>query len=232
MFRCCKRNLGAIAGLPVLMGFMFVLSTPAFAITTWTDWTSAQGGAPGTASGTVNGIAVTYSGELDSAVINGTSPIWAPSTTYIGGTVTTSPSTVGDAINLNGSFTGVNTITFATPVVNPVFSIWSLGQPGLNASFTFDATPTVQAGGPNSIYGGSSISVLGNTVNGQEGNGVVQFTGTFSSISWTNSFENYYSFTVGLNGGGPAPVPEPSTLALLGLGVAGLSMAFRRYRVR
>jgi hypothetical protein len=170
----------------------------------------------------VNGVGVTYSGQVIASVLNGSSNIWSPDSSFIGGTVTTSPSTVGDDIRLNGSFAGPQTLTFATPLVNPVIAIWSLGSPISPATFTFGATPTFEAGGPNSLFGGQAITVAGNVVSGMEGNGVVQFTGTFSSISWTNTFENFYAFTVGAN---PAtvPVPEPESYAMLlaGLGLLG-----------
>ena len=99
-------------------------------------------------------------------------------------------------------------------MTNPVIAIWSLGQPGLTASFTFTATPTFEAGGPNSQFGGGPITVSGFVVSGNEGNGVVQFTGTFSSISWTNTPENFYAFTVGL---AEAAVPAPATFAVFGM---------------
>jgi hypothetical protein len=106
-----------------------------------------------------------------------------------------------------------------------------LGQPGLIASFIFNAAPTLQAGGPNAQFGGQSIVVNGNTVNGAEGNGVVQFTGTFSSLSWTNTPEFFYAFTVGLNGP-VAAIPEPETYAMLLAGLGLLGFAARRRHLR
>jgi hypothetical protein len=190
----------------------------------WTDWTTAIVGTPGSASGTVNGIGVTYIGEVDSnTVINGTTPDWSnPASSFIGGTVDNSPSSVGDIITLTGA-TGTNTLTFASALVNPVFAIWSLGAPGSAASFTFNLAPTFEAGGSD-VYGGGPITVSGDVVNGVEGSGVVQFTGTITSISWTDTTEFYYGFTVG-----EASTPEPGTIALLGAGIAGLAM-MRRFR--
>jgi hypothetical protein len=211
---------------------VLLFAIPASAATMWTNWTTAVNGNPGSASGVFGGVNVSYSGQVIGSVLNGTSNIWAPNSSFTGGTVTTSPSIVGDDIRLNGiGFTGPNTITFSSSVDNPVFAIWSLGAPGTPATFTFNATPTLEAGGPNSLFGGSSISVSGNVVSGIEGNGVVQFTGTFTSISWTDTPENFYAFTVGLNGpSGPPGIPEPSSIALIGIGLAGLALWRRMAR--
>lgn len=202
-----------------------LIAAPVSAQTVWTDWTSAtfsSGTSAGSADGTLNGVAVSYSGEvLGNTIVAGGATNWNPASSFVGGTVTVSPDAVGDIITLSGSFGGTSTLSFAEPVVNPVFAIWSLGQPGAPASFTFDATPTFQVGGPNAQFGGAAISVDGNVLNGAEGNGVVQFNGSFSSISWTNTPEFFYGFTVGTVGS-VAAIPEPSSALLLLLGLAGL----------
>jgi hypothetical protein len=134
--------------------------------------------------------------------------------------VIASPDTMGDIIGLAGGYTGINTVTFASPVIDLVMAIWSLGSPSVLASFNFtDTTPTFVVGGPNANFGGQAITVVGNTVNGQEGNGVVQFTGPIGSISWTNTPESWYGFTVGSNALAPDQIPEPSSLPLLGAAI-------------
>jgi len=136
---------------------------PASAGTVWTDWSGATAGSPGSAAGILNGVSVSFSGQvLASTIFTNSFLGWAPESSFTGGTVTTSPGTStigGDIITQDGiDFTGVNTLTFASPVVDPVFAIWSLGAANAPASYTFDATPTLEAGGPSINFGGQSIT--------------------------------------------------------------------------
>jgi hypothetical protein len=203
--------------------------------TTWTVWSdSYTAGFPtgGSATSVLGGVTVSYSGEINSGIGNPACggicfgyPSWTPASTYVGGIVTSAPPSADGMIQLTGGGgSGTDTITFSSPVKNPVIAIWSLGAGGIQAEFDFSATPTYEAGGPSAEYGGSPITVLGNVVSGYEGNGTVAFLGTYTSISFTTpEYESWYGFTVG------SAVPEPSTWAMMMLGFAGLGYAgFRR----
>lgn len=190
----------------------------------WNAWTSATGGMIAADS-----VAVTFSagGSTDNLVSG--YPSYAPTSTWADGTIIGNAPTSADGIvQLTGGNTNINTISFSTPVVNPVMAIWSLGANGASASFDFtDATPTFVAGGPSAEYGGSAISVSGNDVTGSEGNGSIEFIGTYSQISWTNpSYEYWYGFDVGI--AGVSSVPEPGSLALLAVGLLALGIVRRR----
>lgn len=216
----------------LLCGLLATTSVSA-AVISWTDWTARTVAASGSATGTItlpssSTIGVSYAGQVIAQTNVGDTgnPSWLPASTYADGSVVDNAPPVGNLIALQGGNTNVNTLTFSAPVVDPVVAIWSLGQPGLPASFVFaNATPTFVKGGPSQEFAGSAITVSGNTVNGIEGNGTVQFVGTFDSLSWTNpTAEFYYGFTVGVAGA----VPEPSEYVMLLAGLALLGFAARR----
>src|SRR5205814_477466 len=77
-----------------------------------------------------------------------------------------------------------------------------LGGNGQSASFSFQMVETisVESGGPSSEFAnGQTLHQDGHTISGIEGNGTIQFHGTFSSISWkTPQEEGWFGFTIGL----------------------------------
>ncbi len=194
----------------------------------WNTWSSSSAGSITTTGGP---IGVSFTGGL-SALVAGY-PSYLPASTYADGTIVSNAPTAANGImQLTGGNTTLNTVTFSAAVVDPVMAIWSLGQPGINAEFAFtNATPVFVTGGASNEYGGSAISVIGNSVFGVEGNGTVQFIGTYSSISWTNPvYEYWYGFDVGI-AAVANPVPEPETYALMMAGLGLMGLVARRRRV-
>ncbi|MDE2401029.1 MAG: PEP-CTERM sorting domain-containing protein [Burkholderiales bacterium] len=200
-----------------LVALMAMAGVAQAATISWNQWSSGTAGAITAPTGAVS---VTYAGDSPTFFYP-SYPSWAPAGSYADGSIVANAPT-GGIKGLVGGTSTVNTVSFSTPVVDPVFSIWSLGSPGTPARFEFiNATPIFVAGGPSNEYGGKAIVVTGHVVSGSESNGTIQFKGVYDHISWTNpAAENWYGFNVGI----AAAVPEPqeSALALAGLAMVGL----------
>jgi hypothetical protein len=231
-------NLSALLlSLSAIIGLGGATGGHVWAVTIdWTVWSSFSPGNPGTGAGAIalpTPVNVGYSGELLSASYTGFGPpppnlypTWQ-GPAYVGGTIGNGPSNQGGIALSGGATAGINTVTFSVPVTNPVMAIWSLGSAGTSsAEFDFTAAEpfTIQAGGADNVTFGQTITLGSPTtiVSGIEGNGVIQFAGTYSSITWTNPIrENDYAFTIG------APTPEPASIGLFLLGATGALMRRR-----
>lgn len=220
-----------------LVATLAIATPAAHAGTVFTTWVGQLGSPqPTVATGVLNGITVTYTGNIYDVNYVDPGYGWTPSTSYIGGNVTAAPIDSQLSVRMYGGTNATETISFSSPVVNPIIDIFSLGSSSIPASFVFTDSFTIEAGGPSIHYGGGSITNSGDTVNGVEGNGAIEFTGSYSSISFTTPmYEFYYGFTVGENVGAGtfgSSTPEPGTLSLLGLGIGALPVLRRRFLKR
>ena len=209
---------------------ILVQASDAMAIS-WVDWTSAD---TSSATGTVAGIDVNFSGNISPpAQTNGGTDFWTifPGTYTAPPTVTTTPP-ASDIIRLTGGpGTGTQTITFSSPVVDPVMGIVSLGDEELPVTYEFDSEFDILSNGLGFFGSGPLAELPGNILEGEEGHGLIQFSGTFSSISWTMpTAETWQGFTIGIiDVEDPPELPEPSSiLSLLALGTLGTGLVLKR----
>lgn len=120
-----------------------------------------------------------------------------------------------DMIAQTGYVDPAHTLTFSQNVSNVVMNIFSLG--GFQKSeYTFDQEFEILSQDPrcnpnNAIqYCLSKDPNNSKTLIGYEGNGTIQFTGTYSSITWTVSVPEFYSgFNIGVSSAGSEPPPPP-----------------------
>lgn len=121
--------------------------------------------------------------------------------TYSSAISPTAPVNKGTQLILETGLTAAaykaHTLTFSQNVSNAVFLITSLGGPSTTSSYKF--TQPFQILSQNVYLTASGDSTTGYLLSGREGMGVIQFIGTYNSISWTVTAPEYYSgFTIGL----------------------------------
>ncbi len=206
--------------------------SPSYAATVdWANWTSS-----GTQTVTGNAIAasstvgVTFSGDYAFAQLNNTGiNYWQPSTPYLSAAVSNAPAT-SDIIGLSNA--GTFTITFSTPVVNPLIGLVSWN--GADVTFgggTDHQTYDIQYLSSGCGYWGcgSYGSPTATSFTGVgELHGVIELQGTYSSITFSDSVPEYWhGLTVGFESIA-STVPEPGNPALMLAGLGALGLALRR----
>ena len=214
-----KKLFSILAGALFLFNMLGVVHA---ATVSWTDWTSGVVGTSGSGTGIISldasMIGVGYTGEVRTIQTSGGTNWWTEGTPapYTGNAVIDNAPPASDIITVRSA--GItNTITFSTPLVDPVMAFVSIGRSTLPVEYAIDAPFTLLSEGAG-WWGDGSWSQVGNTLTGREAHGSIQFNGTLSSISWTNNVaENWHGFTIGAT-----VVPIPAAVWLFGSGLVGL----------
>lgn len=204
-----------------MLSVIFVLCASLAQATDWIHWVESTV-IPARVNGVLNGQAVTFTstGPMLSAQTGalGEPLYWLNNAaTYTGGG-SVNPPVTSDLVRLVGP--GVHTLTFAQPVTGLVMAIISMGGAISVGPITFDfgAHPfTLLKTGPGHFGNRTPLTRVNNILTGHESSGLIQFTGTISTVTWTQPVgETWTGFTIGVVPENPRP-PALSPMLHAGL---------------
>lgn len=173
----------------------------------WADWTAVHtSSVVGTLDVAGSTVSIAYFGERAFVQTSGGADYWSPSTGFISPTIPNRP-TGTDIIAL--SQRSPKRLEFSAAVTNPLFAVVSLNGNGYRFDRDFDivsfacgywgcgtlakrVTPPLGgvAGDPGTTY---------DLIGTGEPHGVIQFIGTFSSVSWDSLTDEYWNgFTIAI----------------------------------
>ncbi|WON72773.1 PEP-CTERM sorting domain-containing protein [Nitrosospira sp. Is2] len=212
-----------------IIGALFIAPVQAVPLDTasWTSWTSSTSGSFTQDSNSIN---VTYTGSTFG--VDYGSHFYNVPASFTNSEVTNTPGTNGTLL-MTGGTTQINGFHFSHAVVDPIISLFSVGQSGVPVSFNFlnDVTLSILSQGAGN-WGAGLLTQTGNSITGGEGNGLLQFHGTYTDIEFTTpNYEFYYGATVGAlaaSAVAPTSVPEPATYALILMGLGMMGWTRRR----
>lgn len=204
------------------------------AVVSWVDWSYID---PERTSfnGVVNGVDVSFTGDyydFHYPVSGGSTNFWEHPSSVAANTYSASPlvdNAPPDSDVIVMREAGTRTITFSQPVDNPVMSIVSMGRSTIPVQYQFNTGFNILSVGPGTFDpngNGTLTKLSSNVLQGVEGHGLIQFTGTYTSISWdVNVFEDFHGIQIGI---GSSVVPVPAAVWLFGSGLLGLIGIARR----
>ncbi|MDP1763203.1 MAG: HYR domain-containing protein, partial [Sediminibacterium sp.] len=145
-------------------------------------WSNPPAVSGNTATGTINGIGYTYT---SSSPVTTTGNLYAHYLFPVSYGVPDANPTIQNIYVTN------NTITFASPMTNPVLVFASIGNSGNSVPITFGAPIEI-------VWSQNVVSNSTTKITGTEGFAIVRMIGTFSSISFNYlAAENYCNFAFG-----------------------------------
>ncbi|MFN8395377.1 MAG: HYR domain-containing protein, partial [Bacteroidia bacterium] len=136
-----------------------------------------------TAAGSINGINYTYTSSQ---------PVQTTPSIFSYGTFPTTYGIPNQTV-IKNVLVSSNTLTFASPMVNPILGFASIGSPSISVGINFQVPITV-------LWSTATVQNSSTQITGTEGYALVQLNGTFSSISFDYlNNENYVNFFFGAN---------------------------------